>query len=289
MKTTAEETTVDIASSDNYKTAISGMTSGSYKFSWTVTSQDGRCEDVAYVTITDNTFSVDADLSTNEAYRYVCGTETDLEAQASTGTGKWIVPAESGVEVSDINSNKVVVTKLASSATLVWEETRGQCTVQDQITLTNRLPIVNAKTDYYTCDGTITLNATVEAPLTGRWEKISTSTPSVFEKNEGTAINEGIVKFVKMVDNSTEQLKWIVTDDLLKSCENTAIASVTNLKTTAEIFDVDDVCGSHVPMIMAQAIPEGFTGTWSSAEPKIKFGDEHAISTTIDGLLEGQN
>ena len=288
-KTTAEETTVTITSPDNYKTAISGMTSGSYKFSWTVTSQDGRCEDVAYVTITDNTFSVDADLSTNEAYRYVCGTETDLEAQAPTGTGKWIVPAESGVEVSDINSNKVVVTKLASSATLVWEETRGQCTVQDQITLTNRLPIVNAKTDYYTCDGTITLNATVEAPLTGRWEKISTSTPSVFEKNEGTAINEGIVKFVKMADNSTEQLKWIVTDDLLKNCENTAIATVTNLKTTAEIFDVDDVCGSHVPMIMAQAIPEGFEGTWSSAESKITFGDAHAISTSIDGLLEGQN
>jgi gliding motility-associated-like protein len=288
-KTTAEETTVTITSPDNYKTAISGMTSGSYKFSWTVTSQDGRCEDVAYVTITDNTFTVDADLSTNESYRYVCGTETDLEAQAPTGTGRWIVPAESGVEVSDINSNKVAVTKLASSATLVWEETRGECTVQDQITLTNRLPIVNAKTDYYTCDGTITLNATVEAPLTGRWEKISTSTPSVFEKNEGTAINEGIVKFVKMVDNSTEQLKWIVTDDLLKSCENTAIASVTNLKTTAEIFDVDDVCGSHVPMIMAQAIPDGYTGTWSSAEPKITFGDAHAISTSIDGLLEGQN
>ena len=283
----ASEVDVNIASPNNYKTEISGMDGGSYKFTWTVTSQDGKCSDAASVTITDNYFTVDADLSTNEKYRYVCGTTTDLEAQAPTGEGHWEVPAE-GVTISDELSNKVVVTDLASSATLKWVEQRGDCTAEDVITLTNRQPVVTAKTEYFTCNGTVKLNATVEAPLTGRWEKVSTSTPSLFE-NDGTVTDEGITMFSGMIDNSVEQLKWIVTDNIYTECENFVEATITNLQTTAEIFDVDDVCGSELPRIMAQAIPEGFVGTWSCADENVVFEDPNAINTSVSGLVEGPN
>ena len=306
-----ENVTFDV--STNYITAVSGLKSGAYQFTWTVYSEhykeDGAgnvlsgCKTSDEVVISADGFKVDADNTADDdtKKRAICGQEARLIA--SEYEGYWtVVPDDGTVTISspsyyDTNVDLGVNT----SATFTWHATYKECHAEDNITLNNIQPtIVDAgKEVYYTCEenGSVTLNAKQTADGThGVWSKKSPTLKGSFNGNANeSGIDEYNAVYTGVPANSSVELVWTVTskfvdvDNVEKDCPAYDYATVVNNYYKPSIDVATEVCGLDTT-ITGYMPSEGFTGTWTcETSTDVKFEVVNDSKTKVQGLEFGQN
>jgi hypothetical protein len=304
-------TNVTIASPSSYYTVIKGMTSGPYKFKWTVTSPHG-CQISDEMTVNHNGFVVEyadmygtqvKDVNNNDVpfsrQRYVCGEATPADKSLTASLpgegqfGHWILPAGVTVDNSTNYITNVTGGIKKEGVTLVWHIGDAEniadekCYAEASVTLYNRKPVANAQNKYYTCNGEIdNLIATAAVDgTTGVWSKAVPSMNGWFDNSADKTTNVN-ARFFGMDNNSTIKLLWTVTDNEFPECGTSVEAEVTNYAFKPTVATTNGVtldCTNEFEL--EGKIPAtGYTGAWS-ADKNVTFTSVDESSLTVTATV----
>jgi hypothetical protein len=192
-----------------YNTEISGLTSGTYEFEWTISYGTGCADTKDRVTITVWDITPAAAGSDQD----ICGTTAvfDANAVASGEVGEWSqVYGPAGYEISNVNDPNATITGLIDGAYLFrWTISNGACSSFDdvRIRVSTTVPsTADAGTVADVCGLTsVSLNANTPLEGTGLWSIVNApNTPSFADPSSPTTTVSGLIP-----GNYT--LRWTIT------------------------------------------------------------------------------
>lgn len=158
-------------------TTVTGLTNGTYQFTWSIYNGGGCLPsvDTVMITISNNATTAVAGVDQN-----VCGNSTTLTANVPTiGTGYWTqTMGDGGAIINRPDSNITTVSNLGSGVFgFTWTISNGACSSNsDQVVInvTNAPTPANAGSDFTVCGpSSTTLNGNIITTGVGYWSSIS--------------------------------------------------------------------------------------------------------------------
>ncbi len=276
--------TPTITSLNSATTTITGLTTGTYVFRWTI--QNGP-----YCTPSTDDVSVQvvppanagADQSSCEA------TSANLFGNAST-TGTWsqvgTVPNTATLTVTT-PSTATASGLIAGTYTFRYSISTPGCTSSDDMLVIISTPTVaNAGVDKDLCGVTSwTMTANTPTSGTGQWTRVSgPNTPTISSTSNPTAtIGIGATP----AQAGTYMYDWKITNGSCSSTDRVVIR-ISNIDATANAgADQPHVCGSVA--YMAASVPINGTGLWSqiSGPNTAVFSSTISYNSKVTGLIAG--
>jgi hypothetical protein len=252
-----------ISSASSANTTVTGMTSGTYYFVWTINGGScGTTRDTVMQTI-----SQPASTSVAGADQYLCNvTSTTLLANSPTiGTGRWSQSGGPlGAVITNPNSNSTTVTNLIQGNTyfFTWMISNGACSSNSSsMVVTISSPPAsnaNAGADQTICSTSATLSANaVSAGETGYWNIVSiplgASVPTFSSVSNPASSISGL-------STGTYLLEWVILKD--GSCPASTDEVSISVQAPATISSSVTSSYCDVSSIVLQGTT-GTNGVWS--------------------------
>jgi len=149
----------------------------------------------------------------------ICADNYILSANNPTiGTGEWSVVNGNGI-FADVNSDTSVVNSLLQGAnTLRWTITNADCSLSDDVIVTNNLPDVpNAGADFAICSNSAQLNAVNPTIGTGTWTTNDTSITFADASVNNTTANN--------LPQAISTLVWTLTNNACSLSDSVLVSS----------------------------------------------------------------
>ncbi|MFT3680628.1 MAG: metallophosphoesterase [Ferruginibacter sp.] len=253
----------------NSRTSTVTVTTSPAVLRWTLTK--GTCTSSATVTLTNNTSTTAAagpaqSNCNNNVFTMAAN------AVASGETGAWTV-VSGAATITSTSSPVTKVTVTTSPAVLRWTITKGSCSTNATVTLTNTsLTVANAGTAQTKCrtsSFTMAANA-VATGETGTWSVVS-GAATISGVNSRTA--------AVTVTTSPAVLRWTITKG---SCSTTSTVTLTNVvPTTANAGAAQTSCNTSVFTLAANAAAAGETGTWSVVSGTVSIANVNSPVSNV--------
>jgi hypothetical protein len=257
----------------SHTTSVTALSPGDNRFTWTI--YDNDCSSSDDVIITNNiptTASVGSD-------KEICTYQSGISAnQPSTGTGRWSLISGGGT-IENISNNLTTVSEIPKGISRYkWTITKGTCSSEAIITLTNNSLTTAAGDDVSICENAYFLTA--EPPLsneTGLWTLSSGSgdiADPTYHNSKVSNLYLGLNKF-----------KWSVTKG---SCTASDFFSITNdlVEANAWLSGPDSICTDMAAILGNEPIA-GAEGTWEITAGGGYIEDVNDPSTHIYNLPIG--
>ena len=258
-----------------HNTAVSGLSQGENRFTWTV--RTGDCQTASDVIITNNTPST-ATVSSNQDR---CVNFATISGNPpTTGTGSWSLVAGNGVFDNTADNTTVVRDVGPGVNQYMWTIQKGDCSSDAVITITNNSVEAVVGDSIEVCGTQAYLNGNEpDAGETGTWTNIAgtgTVTNPTLYNSEVTGLNKGNNKF-----------RWSVSNG---DCDNYADIIVTNnlYDANASVAGPTTICSDQADLLGNIPVA-GAIGTWTVEAGAGAFDDPNNPSTTVRGLLKGDN
>ncbi|MFZ4456049.1 MAG: PKD domain-containing protein [Bacteroidales bacterium] len=261
---------------------ITGMSGGTYVFTWTSTL--GTC------TLTDNVTIVVSDAPTTAAAGsdfHVClYSALNLAGNTpSVGTGTWTQISGNSVVISSPNSATAsIIGATAGSYTFRWTIANGTCisSTDDVVVTVDPTPsLAVAGVDQNLCNvSSFTMAADPVSVGNGTWSNISgPNTPTITNINSATSTITGVT-------TGTYVFRW--TSSVSGACgQFDEVTIVNNVSPTANAGVDQIVCGTSTTM--AADVPGVGTGAWSkiSGPTGGTITSVNSATSTITSLTSG--
>jgi len=260
----------------NPTTSVTTIGSGNNTFRWSVTNSCGTNTSDVVIQNNGPTPSVAG------ANQTICFNDsTQLFANTvSVGTGTWTLISGNGTIVNPSSPNTDILNMTVGSNVFRWTTTNLSCTSTSEVTLMVDSSSINANAgiDRFTCNTSISLNATNPSPATGLWSVANgngTFTSPNSPTSLVTGLSSGLNRFVWTVNNGG------CTDS------DTVNVSIETIPSGVTAGVDQNICPQSV--ILAASSPGTGTGTWSVVSGSGSFVNPSDENTTINGLALGAN
>ncbi|MDN5213928.1 gliding motility-associated C-terminal domain-containing protein [Fulvivirgaceae bacterium BMA12] len=245
----------NITNLNDPNSAFTGVAGTTYQLRWTIAN--GSCADSQDdVNITFDQTPTTANAGADKS---ICGTSTNLEANAATvGTGTWSIVSGAGGSVAIPNDENSAFTGIAGTIyQLRWTISNGSCaSSQDDviITLDQTPTTANAGADQNVCGTSTNLEANNAAVGTGLWSIISGVGGSITNNNDATSNFTGVI-------GTTYQLRWTISNGSCVDSQDDVIITFDETPTTADAGADQNICGTSTSLTGNTAAIG--TGSWS--------------------------
>ncbi len=168
----------------------------------------------------------------------ICADNYILSANNPTiGTGEWSVVNGNGIFVNVNSDTSKVNNLLQGQNTLRWTITNVNCSLSDDVIITNDLPDKpNAGVDFATCSDSAQLNAVNPTIGTGIW----TASDTLITFADSSVINTIVNNLPQAVDT----LIWTLTNNACSLSDTVLVSSsqltISNTKTDLSCFESND-------------------------------------------------
>ncbi|MBO9701867.1 MAG: gliding motility-associated C-terminal domain-containing protein [Sporocytophaga sp.] len=270
---------VIVAPVNSPEATVTGLTAGTTKLVWTVTS--GVCISRDTVTIVDYTNVATADAGSNIID--LCNvSNTNLSGIAVGGVGHWTILDGPG-KLSDPDNATTTVTGLVPGSTTMveWRVVNGACWKTDTVRIINYrtvlASIAGARSHSLCNEVKDTLTAVAPTLGTGSWSRI---------KGQGTILNpdKNLTAITGLQVPDTIVARWTVVNG---ACEARDSVTIINYQKIDSVFAGTDkaVCNITTASVSGN-VPVIGTGSWSKLNPNAPgiITSSDSPQTTITGL-----
>ena len=251
--------TPTITTASSPTTTITGATTGTYVFRWTVSN--GNCTPVTSdVTITNYALPTIANAGNNQS---ICASSATMSANtASVGTGLW--SQESGPNTATITNsglkNTTITGLIQGTYIFKWTISNGNCSASTSLVTINvsaNSTIANAGTAQTLCNVTsVSLSGNNPVIGNGSWSMVS-------GPNSPSFTNAGLFNTdVNNLTNGTYIFKWTISNGVCTASESQVTITNNQLPTTANAGATQNLCNITTTNLNAN-IPTVGTGEWS--------------------------
>lgn len=266
-------------------TTITGVTTGTYIFRWTVSN--GNCTP-AYsdVTIINYATPTIANAGSNQS---ICATTATMTANtAAVGTGTWT--QESGpntATITDASLNNTTITGLIQGTYIFkWSISNGSCSPSSSLVTINvseNPTIANAGANQILCNVTsLSLNGNNPSIGNGIWTLVNGPNTPVFVNNNlyNTDVN-GLI-------NGTYTFKWSISNGVCPVSESQVTIANNQLPSIADAGANQNLCNVSSTILDAN-IPTTGTGEWTVISgPNVpSITNSNLNNTSINNLIYG--
>ncbi|MDY0276368.1 MAG: hypothetical protein RBR42_13235, partial [Desulfomicrobium sp.] len=273
-------------------TTVTGMTDGTYKFEWMISSA-GTCtptRDTVTITIDDPVTVADAGADIT-----LCGDNTTLIGnEPAVGTGEWTLISGNGngtifdptvVVINDPTSANTTVTGLIDDTyKFLWTITNGACSSADSVLVfvsNDEPPAAEAGVDATVCGvASTTLVATPVGGATGTWSQVSgPNTATIVAPNSPTSSVTGLI-------TGTYTFKWTVTAGIY--CEPTSDEVDITVTLAADAGDNQEYCKAITAVNLVGTVASSGTWTQVGTTPNVAtITTTSANTATASNLITG--
>ncbi|MEO8768903.1 MAG: PKD domain-containing protein [Ferruginibacter sp.] len=263
-------------------TTITGLTTGTYVFTWTITN--GGCISSSNVTInissgpTTSNAGIDQDLCLL--------TSATLNANAAVvGTGHWTQPSGPVAVITDANSPTTTVTGLGVGIYVFeWTITYLNCSPStDDVTISvyNNPSTAIAGNNQVICSSVATMAGNSPAIGTGVWTQASGAAGAVITNASSptttiTGLNAGIYSF-----------QWTISNGNCPSSNDIVQITVTDIPTLPDAGTDQSLCAVTSTTLSGNTATSG-TGTWTQVSgPPAMITNATSASTSVTNLIPG--
>ncbi|MFA0964662.1 Calx-beta domain-containing protein [Roseivirga sp. BDSF3-8] len=277
---------VIISSPTSNNTNATALVAGDNQFIWSVTR--GGCVARDTVVIVNNELQAVASIST--VTQEVCVNTFAIEAStpANGETGTWTGPA--GVTFADANNPVTTVNNLAAGAnTLTWTITRGGCSSNAQVTLTNNqvntvAQITSPGSDSEVCNNTISLTAGAADTSNGESGQWSGPSGVIFNPTASSAS----VTVSNLLPGDNVFVWTISKGGCTPSTDTVTITNNQVLSTASVLTPAQQTCDASI-QLQANAIAAGETGTWTGPAGVTFSPNANDREAVAENLIFGEN
>ncbi len=223
---------VYFADNTNPETFIDSLIQGVNVLVFTATNNACSLSDTVIIT-NDRPTIPDAGIDSS-----ICSSQYILAANnPSVGYGEWSVVNGSGT-FADVNSDTSVVTGLQQGANILrWTITNNNCSLSDDVVITNDLPDVpNAGTDFATCSDSTLLNAVNATIGTGLWTALDSNITFTDSSLYNTMVNN--------LPQAVDTLIWTLTNNACSLSDTVLVSSsqltIANTHTDLSCYQSND-------------------------------------------------
>ncbi len=284
-----------VSFSDNTEaiTEISGLLTGVYQFSWSLSS--GSCMDFSSDMVTVSVDEVPAnEVAEAGQNQSLCSSQTTNlgAAMPSIGTGRWSIINTSGASVEDVMDPNSTVNLVEGENIFVWSLSNGGCTnyQTDTVSVFLTTPDDNAvilTENIEICESdvnSITLAANQVNTATGVWVQTAGPNTAAIDNAANQEIN------VTNVVPGTYTFQWTLSEgnclDYDSDAVNVSISALPN-EEAGVAQDEYVLCDDN--QITIEAItPTSSVGVWT-ANGSATIATADSPTTMVDNLEAGQN
>ncbi|MBP8849869.1 MAG: gliding motility-associated C-terminal domain-containing protein, partial [Breznakibacter sp.] len=208
-----------------------------------------------------------------------CNNTINLKAAPPAyGAGTWSIVSGAG-NIRFINQPETEVTNLKADINVFkWEVVRGNCRLQDSITVTNNTPTkANAGPDIHDCKDNAILDGNIATNGTGNWSIVTGSAVFVDPTDPKTKVTG-----LGFGDNSVQ---WTISKG---SCFTSDIVMVFNKVPDQSKAGVDQVVCDNYTTLNAND-PTSGTGTWVVMSGLGEFEDRNNYQSKVNNIGFGEN
>ncbi|NPA67508.1 MAG: hypothetical protein GXO50_02755 [Chlorobi bacterium] len=269
-----------------YNTTVRNLNNVGSKISnltWTITK--GGCNASSTLDITNNEFTIDADVNTDPNLLETCDGDIILAAEqpgtVGGASGYWTIYSGGGTIQDPTLYNTAVTGIPKPNSVFEWHVTRFGCNASDLVQVDNNTVTSNAGPDFSVCTNTATLNGGVPANgETGQWFTTfgggTVTTPTLY--------NSGVTNLAQ----GQNRFRWHIVKG---NCSADDEVEIINNEPDDFTMEADkEVCGVNSTISVSPAPPIG-TGIWSiyAGGASTIIVDPTDINTAVTGLQPGNN
>ena len=262
-----------IANDLDPKTSVTNLSKGDNVFRWTVVNNN--CRLIDDVRITNNLPSLPYAGKDEE----ICSNSFTLKANPSEfGTGLWSIDQGSGNFSNPLSPNSRIDNLSEGVNILRWTLTQGQCSVFDEVVLTNNSALqAKAGPDIDDCKNFAVLDANIPTRGQGQWSLVS---------GKGTFDNAFDAKTtVRDLGFGDNIFLWTISNG---KCFTTDQVVITNrIPDQANAGGDRVICSDYLTLNANN--PTSGVGSWSVVSGKGVFDDVYVSTTIVRGVGYGEN
>ena len=283
---TAFPGTVTFDNNTLYNTTVRNLNNVGTKVSnlfWTITK--GGCSEISRLDITNNEFTIDADVNTNPNVLETCDGDIILAAEQpgnlGNASGYWTIFSGGGTIQNPTLYNTAVTGIPKPNSVFRWNVTRFGCNASDLVQVDNNQVTSNAGNDFNVCTDTTSLNGGVPAlGETGQWFTTfgggTVAVPSLYNSH------------VSNMAQGTNRFRWHIVKG---NCSADDEVEIINNEPDDFTIEADkEVCGINSTISVNPAPPIG-TGLWTmdAGGASTAITTPTAINTAVTDLQPGNN
>lgn len=297
---------VTVTTNSNNTAIVSGLTSGSYTFQYTITVGGcGAATDLMNVTVSGPPSVADAGV--DQELCTTSGTTANLLAVTPVvGTGAWTFlsrPVGSVATIASPANASTAVNNLTVAGVYIleWTVSNANCTGtqsnKDVVRITVYLPPTTAQpmpAQTNACQGGVVLTGTTPVIGVGTWTYVSGGTnPGNIVINAPNSPST-TVSGLDVAPGNPYIFKWTIANGVCAASSQNVSINVTDVSPNPANAGLDsEVCtaaiGGTGSTTLAAAAAVGGTGTWSvTSGPNVPvFGSVNVANTTLGNLVKG--
>ncbi len=251
---------------------VKGLLKGDNTLRWTVTK--AGCPNFDEVTITNNMVEASAGPD-----KISCGNDVRLVGNKLLPgeTGLWTNPSGSGTILTPSNNETIITGQGPGVNVFEWTVSGNGCTAKDQAQVFENSFITSAGYNDDVCDTMYTLQAQDPGTGTGLWTYAGPGVVIVEPTSHITLVTG-------LQDNTPHTFTWTVHKN---GCVAKDDVIITNNLVHAYAGEDHPVC--HSEALLSAGNPIAGSGLWDVVNGAGFFADPTNYSTTVTGLLKGQN
>ncbi len=273
------------ATLNTFNSPVTGLTSATNQFKWTVTYTSGTtCTDDSFVIIYNDTpVTSNAGVQIN-----LCqANSTTLNANsAGAGEGKWDITKGSGVFNSKTLETALVSNIPIGQNTYKWTITKGNCSSESKIDVYNNTVVAKVYGDNSTetkniCETSTNLSANnpVATQGTGEWTNTGGTAAQIANKTLFNSLVTGL-------EQGDNKFTWTIT---MNGCNISDEITINNDLVTAEAGTAQAVCSTEADLNATDVSSKGATGKWISVGNTAIVITNSKFNSHVTGLDEGLN
>jgi gliding motility-associated-like protein len=268
-----------IASVNNPASAITGITSATSSFAWTISS--GPCPVSAdTIVVTVDTIPTTASAGTDQ---FTCNDTLFLNGNIpSVGNGAWSVVSGTGSITSPGTAAALVTGHGSGQNIFTWTISNGSCPVSiDTVVIgMDTLPSAAvAGTDQNICASSGVISANTPAVGSGSWSLVSGAANIVFPNNATTVVSS--------IGTGTNILVWSIVNGICAASTDTLIITRDANPTPADAGSDQITCTTSLNF--AANTPSIGSGAWALISGSGTISNTSSPASTVSGLASGQN
>ncbi len=273
---------------DDPKILMGGLDYGPNEFIWTIESQDGCLTSDKVVVTNNNPYYIDKDGYKKEVsaggptLTILSGSEIDMQANSpAVGNGVWSILTGGGT-FDDVTLAGAKVTNVPQGESMYrWTVTNMGCTYWSDVVVQNGdVEQAVAGRNDSVCNDHAQLWANEPLVALGEWSVIE-GAGTFDDKNKFNTIVRGL-------DAGENTFRWTLYNGASKSEDEVTITN--NMVPVANAGDDGSVC-NQTNFTLSGTMPTAGREavTWSVISGSGTFVDDHAFTTVINGLDQGEN
>ncbi len=275
-----------ITDTTNATTSVTGMTQGTYLFSWTISN--GVCAistDTVQITIYNLIL-----ISNAGPDQHLCNTDSSVMAgnAPSAGLGTWtLISGPNAPVITNPNDSATSITGMvAGSYVFGWTINNGVCvTPTDEVLVTiDDLPTVaDAGIDQLLCNDTSTvLSGNLPSTGNGVWTLVSgPNAPTILSPNSASTNVDGLAA-------GTYLFAWTISNGVCSASSDTVMITMYNLPTVADAGADQYICNADSAVMTANVATTGASAwTFVSGPNTPVITDTTNATTSVTGMIAG--